>query len=110
MQIEWATPTRARIKILITNDGGVDNPGKWVLVNAVKDLGEVTVVGPAGNHSGVGTALSMRKSVQIISAPSQVLGVDCFAVSGTPGGSVILGVEHVLGGEVDAVVSGINPG
>ena len=49
MQIEWATPAIARMKILIINDGGVDNPGKWVLVNAVKDLGEVTVVGPAGN-------------------------------------------------------------
>ncbi len=80
-----------------------------MLVNAVKDLGEVTVVGPTSNQSGVGTALFMRKSVQIMSAPSPLPGVDCFAVSGTPGGSVILGVEHVLGGEVDAVVSGINP-
>ena len=110
MQIEWATPTIARMKILVTNDDGVDNPGIWALVNAVKDLGEVTVVGPAGNQSGVGTALSLRKSVHVTSAPSQVPGVECFAVSGTPGDSVILGVEHVLDGEVDAVVSGINPG
>jgi 5'-nucleotidase len=110
MQIEWATPTIARMKILVTNDDGVDNPGIWALVNAVKDLGKVTVVGPAGNQSGVGTALSLRKSVHVASAPSLVSGVECFAVSGTPADSVILGVEHVLKGEVDAVVSGINPG
>jgi len=98
------------MKILVTNDDGVDNPGIWALVNAVKDLGEVTVVGPAGNQSGVGTALSLRKSVHINSAPSQVPGVECFSVGGTPSDSVILGVEHVLDGEVDVVVSGINPG
>ena len=110
MQIEWATPTITRMKILVTNDDGVDNPGIWALVDAVKDLGEVTVVGPAGNQSGVGTALSLRKSVHVTSAPSQVAGVECFAVSGTPADSVILGVEHVLKGEVDVVVSGVNPG
>ena len=98
------------MKILVTNDDGIDNPGIWALVKAVKDLGEVTVVGPGGNQSGVGTALSLRKSVHINSAPSQVSGVECFAVSGTPSDSVILGVEHVLEGVVDAVVSGINPG
>ena len=98
------------MKILVTNDDGVENPGIWALVKAVKNLGEVTVVGPAGNQSGVGTALSLRKSVHVTSAPSQVQGVECFAVSGTPADSVILGIEHVLKGEVDVVVSGINPG
>ena len=88
MQIEWATPTIARMKILITNDGGVDNPGKWVLVNAVKDLGEVTVVGPAGNQSGVGTAPSMRKSVQIISASIPANTSRALFISGTMGAAI----------------------
>jgi len=98
------------MKILVTNDDGFDNPGIWALVRAVNDLGDVTVVAPADNQSGVGTALSLRRSVKINSAPTRVDGVTCYAVGGTPADSVILGVEHVLLGDCDLVVSGINPG
>ena len=98
------------MKILVTNDDGFDNPGIWALVRAVNSLGEVTVVAPADNQSGVGTALSLRKSVKIKQTASQVDGVDCYAVSGTPADSVILGLEHVLQGGADIVLSGINPG
>jgi len=98
------------MKILVTNDDGFDNPAIWALVRAVNDLGEVTVVAPAGNQSGVGTALTLRKSIKINEAPSRVDGVKCYAVSGTPADSVVLGIEHVLLGDVDIVVSGVNPG
>jgi len=98
------------MKILVTNDDGFDNPAIWSLVRAVKDLGEVIVVAPTGNQSGVGTALTLRSSVKINEAPSQVDGVKCYAVSGTPADSVVLGLEHVLIDGADAVVSGINPG
>ncbi|MDA1279680.1 MAG: 5'/3'-nucleotidase SurE [Chloroflexi bacterium] len=98
------------MNILVTNDDGFDNSGIWALVNAVKDLGNVTVVAPAENQSGVGTAISFRRSVKINEAPSRVHGVKCYAVSGTPADSVILGTRHVLNDAVDAVVSGINPG
>jgi 5'-nucleotidase len=99
-----------RMKILVTNDDGFDNPGIWALVRAVNDLGEVTVVAPTENQSGVGTALSLRRSVKINEAPSKVHGVACYAVSGTPSDSVIFGLEHVLVCGADVVVSGINPG
>jgi 5'-nucleotidase len=98
------------MNILVTNDDGFDNPGIWALANAVKDLGKVTVVAPLNNQSGVGTALTLRSSITINKAPSRIQGIDCYSVSGTPADSVILGVEHVLLGEADAVVSGINPG
>lgn len=98
------------MNILVTNDDGVDNPGIWALVRAVKDLGDVTVVAPATNQSGVGAGLSFRKSVHINDHESQVPGVECYAVEGTPGDCVIFGIRHVLRGDVDAVVSGINPG
>ena len=53
------------MNILVTNDDGVDNPGIWALARAVKDIGEVTVVAPADNQSGVGAGLSFRQSVTI---------------------------------------------
>ena len=98
------------MKILVTNDDGFDNPAIWSLVRAVKDLGEVTVVAPAANQSGVGTALTLRTSLKINEAPSRVDGVKCYAVSGTPADSVVLGLDHILVGGADVVVSGINPG
>ncbi len=98
------------MNILVTNDDGVGNPGIWALVRAVKQLGNVTVVAPASNQSGTGAALSFRKSIQVNEVESQVQGVPCYAVEGTPGDSAVIGIRQVLGNQVDAVVSGINPG
>tara|TARA_B100000700_G_scaffold160337_1_gene177527 strand:+ start:343 stop:1122 length:780 start_codon:yes stop_codon:yes gene_type:complete len=98
------------MNILVTNDDGVENPGIWALARAIKSLGNVTVVAPANNQSGVGTGLSLRKSLRIENVPTKVTGVPCYSVGGTPADSVILGIEHVLKRNVDIVVSGINPG
>jgi 5'-nucleotidase len=98
------------MKILVTNDDGVDNPGLWALVNAVNDLGDVTVVAPADNQSGVGAGLSFRHSVHINEHESRVPGVPTYAVEGTPGDCVAHGIINVLNGDVDVVVAGINPG
>ena len=98
------------MNILVTNDDGVDNPGIWALARAVRELGDITVVAPADNQSGVGAGLSFRKSAKIREYESQIENVPCFAVDGTPGDSVAFGINRVLNNTVDAVVSGINPG
>ena len=98
------------MNILVTNDDGVDNPGIWARARAVKDSGDVTVVAPADNQSGVGAGLSFRQSITIREHKSQIKGVLCFAVDGTPGDSVAFGVNHILTDGVDALVAGINPG
>jgi hypothetical protein len=49
-RLAWATATLERMNILVTNDDGVDNPGIWALVRAVKQLGNVTVVAPASDQ------------------------------------------------------------
>ncbi len=98
------------MNILVTNDDGVDNPGIWALVRAVKHLGNVTVVAPASDQSGRGAALSFRKSVAVNEIESRMQGVRCYAVEGTPGDATVIGIKHVLDDQVDAVVSGINPG
>ncbi|MCH8229946.1 MAG: 5'/3'-nucleotidase SurE [Chloroflexi bacterium] len=98
------------MNILVTNDDGVDNPGIWALVRAAKGLANVTVVAPASNQSGRGAGLSFRKSVAVHEIESRVQGVPCYAVEGTPGDAAAIGINHVLSNQVDAVVSGINPG
>jgi 5'-nucleotidase len=98
------------MNILVTNDDGVDNPGIWGLVRAIKDLANVTVVAPANNQSGRGAGLSFRNSIAFTETDSPVQGVPCYAVEGTPGDATVVGLKHVLNDQVDAVVSGINPG
>ena len=110
MFLGWATSTILHMNILVTNDDGFDNPGIWALAKAVRSLGEVTVVAPVNNQSGTGCSISFRKSVNVDQVSSKLEGVNCFAVSGTPADSVILGSKYILKEDVDVVVSGINPG
>jgi 5'-nucleotidase len=107
-----------RLKILVTNDDGINAPGLWAAVRALRPVGEVFVVAPESEQSGVGSALTLHapvgaRSVEVDPARSGDGSfpdpVTAFAVSGTPGDSSILGLEQLVGA-VDLVVSGINSG
>lgn len=102
------------VEILITNDDGIDAPGLAVMYEVLSAVGDVTVVAPKTNHSGVGRLLSYGGS---IAEPNEYatyrLDYDRhplgYAVEGTPCDCVIVGVEG-LDVEPDIVVSGCNPG
>jgi 5'-nucleotidase len=96
------------MKILVTNDDGIQAPGLWALAEQLAKVGEIVLFAPAQEQSGVGTAISLHRSVGLSQAESRIPGVSAFAVDGTPGDSVILGLEVVK--DVGLVVSGINTG
>ena len=98
------------MRILVTNDDGVHSPGLWSLVNALKEVGEVVVVAPDRDQSGVGTAMTLLNVVDVHEVPSPVEGVTTHAVQGTPGDCVILGAELLYKDPFDMLVSGINQG
>jgi 5'-nucleotidase len=98
------------MRILVTNDDGVESPGLHALREIALGLagpdGEVWVSAPETNHSGAGHSLSLNEPVRIRKLDEHV-----FAVRGTPTDSVIMGVHHVLKGrKVDLILSGINRG
>jgi 5'-nucleotidase len=97
-------------RILVSNDDGLFHPALWALVRAVKPLGEVVVSAPDRNCSGVGTAMTLHNPVRVNESPSMEPGVRAYAVQGTPGDSVVVGLRELAGGPVDAVITGINPG
>lgn len=96
------------MKILVTNDDGILAPGLWALAGRLAEVGEIVVFAPASEQSGVGTAISLHRSVGLAKADSQLPGVEAFAVDGTPGDSVILALEMMK--DIGLVVSGINSG
>ena len=95
--------------ILVTNDDGVHARGLWALVEALQNVGEV-VVAPDREQSGVGTSVTLHHPLRAKQVSPLVAGVTTYSVEGTPGDCVILGLGHLVEGEVDLVVSGINEG
>jgi len=92
-------------RILVTNDDGVHSEGIKTLADALKPLGDITVVAPIQEASAIGHALTLRRPLRIDTIRPHV-----FAVDGTPTDCVNLAITHVLKGKPDLIVSGINKG
>ncbi|HEY4370592.1 MAG TPA: 5'/3'-nucleotidase SurE [Burkholderiales bacterium] len=93
------------MKILVSNDDGYFAPGLAALVEAVRPLGEVTVVAPEQNHSGASNSLTLNRPLYVRKASNGF-----FYVNGTPSDCVHLAVTGIIGFLPDLVVSGINDG
>jgi 5'-nucleotidase len=92
-------------RILVTNDDGHFSPGIQVLASALRRLGEVIIVAPASEASAVGHALTLRRPLRLDRVGDRIYSVD-----GTPTDCVNIGIDEVLKGKPDIVVSGINKG
>src|SRR5512134_2542779 len=93
-------------RILVTNDDGVHSEGIQALADALRALGEVTVIAPHQESSAIGHALTLRRPLRLERVRDGVYMVD-----GTPTDCVNIGVAILLKGELpDLVVSGINTG
>ena len=116
---------RQDLQILLTNDDGISAPGLEALHDALASIGNVTVVAPAVDHSGIGRVISYGRPVPLqIGDATDEMGIDSdtftydlafeehdggFAVEGTPCDCVIVGLR-ALDERPDIVVSGCNPG
>ena len=101
------------LKILVTNDDGIHSRGLWAAVEALGAAGEITVVAPDREQSGVGASLTLHAPIRANAISPGVHGgkegIRAYSVEGTPGDSCALALEHLVG-PVDLVVSGINQG
>ena len=91
------------MRVLVSNDDGVDAPGIHVLAERLGAVGKVTVVAPDRDRSGASNSLTLD-------APLRVLRMDngFYRVAGTPTDCVHLALSGLLDHEPDIVVSGIN--
>jgi 5'-nucleotidase len=95
------------MRILITNDDGIDSAGIAALVEVLSIEHEPFVVAPSENRSGVSHAITTNEAITVeCRNDARVLSYAC---SGTPADCVFLGAT-VLSSRPDAVVSGINLG
>jgi 5'-nucleotidase len=91
--------------ILITNDDGIHAPGLRALVEALRDLGTLTVVAPSGERSAAAQSLTLRSPIYCDRIAERE-----YAVEGTPADAMILALHKLLPEKPDLVVSGINRG
>ncbi len=96
------------MRILLTNDDGIDAPGLEILHGIAKQLSDdIWISAPETNKSGAGHSLSLNEPLRMRQVSER-----SFAVRGTPTDSVIMGVRHVLKdiGKPDLILSGVNKG
>lgn len=95
--------------ILVTNDDGIDSPGIYALVQALRTVGKVSVVAPDRQQSAVGHALTVSSPLRAtkIRRDGAFFG---YAINGTPADCVKIGICALLEEKADLLVSGINHG
>ncbi len=101
------------MRILVSNDDGVEAPGLRALAEALLELGEVTVCAPDREQSATSRSISLHRPLRIERLPPW--GPDGeiprWSVDGTPTDAVYIGLNHVLKDRrPDVLASGINRG
>ncbi|QDT22253.1 5'/3'-nucleotidase SurE [Gimesia chilikensis] len=97
------------MQILLTNDDGIHAPGLRSLRAALTQLGDVEVVAPLAEQSGVGLSITYLHPLMI---HQEFEGEKHWgwAVAGSPADCVKLGILEFCSQKPDLIVSGINSG
>lgn len=103
------------MRVLVTNDDGIDSPGLAALARMAVELGCDTVVAaPAEEASGTGTSLMAAAAHRKVIVQDRELpslpGVPAHAVAAHPALIALLACHGAFGGEPDVVLSGVNRG
>lgn len=99
------------MRILVTNDDGVDATGLHVLARHLVEVGDVVVAAPDREYSGAGAALGTLHLIRPEVRRVEIEGVpEVWSVTGPPALCVVFARLGVFGEPFDLVVSGINPG
>jgi 5'-nucleotidase len=95
------------MRILLTNDDGVNAPGLKTLEAIARTLSDdIWIVAPAEENSGAGHSLTLSKPVRI-----RKHGEKHYSVAGTPTDSVMLALGVLMkDAKPDLILSGVNRG
>ncbi|MFP4441828.1 MAG: 5'/3'-nucleotidase SurE [Spirochaetia bacterium] len=93
------------MKILLTNDDGIDSEGLLAVKTALEGEHDVWIVAPDGERSGMSHYLTLHEPIR-----SKVVGDNCYSCSGSPVDCVVLGLLGGIPAKPEIVLSGINKG
>ncbi len=98
------------MKILVTNDDGINSEGLIRLAECAAEFGEVWVIAPDSERSAASHCITLRTHIDICPVDFPIEGVRAFTCSGMPGDCVRVGGLNVMDSRPDVVLSGINFG
>lgn len=102
------------MRILVTNDDGIESEGLHVLAQHLCEVGDVTVFAPSGEYSGAGAAVGHLANglpdVFRVDRPEMPDVEAVYHQDAPPALAALLACQGLLGAVPDLVVSGINPG
>lgn len=94
------------MRILLTNDDGINAPGLYILEKiAARFSDDIWVCAPHEEQSGTGHSLTLTRPVRLRQHAEKR-----FSVTGTPTDAVTMGLRKVLPGPPDLILSGVNRG
>lgn len=98
------------MRILISNDDGIDAKGIYALAKALEKEHEIIIVAPDTQRSASSHSITIGKS--LIAKEVKLKGLNCkaYSLTGTPADCVRVAVNTLVDEKIDLVVSGINRG
>ncbi len=94
------------MRILLTNDDGINAPGLNVLERIARQFSDdVWICAPSEEQSGAGHSLTLTRPVRLHQHAERR-----FSVSGTPTDALTMGLKKVLPAPPDLILSGVNRG
>lgn len=93
-----------KLKIILTNDDGIDAPGLVALAHCAQKFGELAVVAPSRPQSGIGHRVTTRSPIQV-----NPLANNHFSVEGTPADCSRIALKCLVP-DAAWLISGINAG
>lgn len=99
------------MRILVTNDDGIESIGLHELARAMTGLGDVVIIAPDREFSGASAAVGALHEYHPVVTRREVEGVpEVWTLNGPPALCVLYARLGLFGEPFDLVVSGINPG
>jgi len=97
------------VKILITNDDGIDARGIYALINELKLIAELHVASPDRERSATGHSITYYDPIKAVEKNMDYVE-SAWIISGTPVDCVKLALSKLVPADIDLVISGINHG
>lgn len=98
------------MRILITNDDGVNAKGIYFLTKELEAHHECIVVAPDKQRSAAGHSITLHRPITVKKVKLEGIKSMVYSVDGKPADCVKVAIEKLLNEKVDLIISGINNG
>jgi 5'-nucleotidase len=101
---------RDKMRLLLTNDDGINAPGLLAMANELEKYYEIVIVAPDNQRSASGHSITIARPIVAKEVKLEGIKGKAYSLDGTPADCTRIGVDKLSGSKIDMVVSGINKG